>query len=149
MFVVIIIYYQCIKNIFIQLEKIKNKQQLTTLPIPLIAKFSPCGNYTISIINGGSNIDIKEKIGTEFNLIQSIDNNEKRNINYLSYSPCGNYFIITTISSIKVYKKMYDNTFDIYQSLVGHNNSCVCYSPCGNYFIVGSTDNTIRICDNI
>ena len=116
---------------------------------PIITKFSPCGNYTISIIDGGSNIDIKEKIGDEFNLIQSIVNDDKNKINYLSYSPCGNYFITTIISSIKIYKKMYDNTFDIFQSLVGHNNNCVCYSPCGNYFIVGCTDNSIRIYTNV
>ena len=40
---------------------------------------------------------------------------------------------------------MYDNTFDIYQSLVRHNNNCVCYSPCGNYFIVDNANNSIRV----
>jgi serine/threonine protein kinase len=132
-------YYKQLNNI---IKKIENPPEST---LPIIAKFSPCGNYTVSIVNGGLNIDIKEKNGDEFNLIQSIVNDDKNKINYLSYSPCGNYFITTTISSIKVYKKMYDNTFDIVQSLVGHNNNCVCYSHCGNYFIVGSTDNTIRI----
>ena len=63
----------------------------------------------------------------------------------MSYSPCENYFITTTISSIKVYKKMYDNAFDIVRSLVEYNNNCVCYSPCSNYFIVESNDNSIRI----
>ena len=83
-----------------------------------------------------------------FRIIQT-SNFQNSKINSISYSPCGNYFITTTVLSIKVYKKMYDNTFDIYQSLVGHNNNCVCYSPCGNYFIVGGTNNSIKIYTSI
>jgi serine/threonine protein kinase len=136
-------FHNQLKNIFKQIENPSDSKH------PIIVKFSPCGNYTVSIIDGGSNIEIKEKIGDEFNLIQSIVNEDTNKINYLVYSPCGNYLMTTTISSIKIYKKMYDNTFDIYQLLVGHNNNCVCYSQCGNYFIIGSNDNTIRIYNNI
>ena len=132
-----------IDNIIMQIENlITNPPEPTN---PMIAKFSLEGNYIVSIGSTDSSIEIKHRVADEFKTIQIIEIDDKNKINYLTYSQCGNYFITTTRTSIKVYKKMYMNTFDITQTLVGHDNTCIQFSPCGKYFIVGSSDSSIRI----